>query len=660
MPQSYDYDEGSETWPFFMLTLLLTVLIPMTLMQIWKLTGKTETEDEKVLKVNNSKSVMNKLDDKYTDSSIVTFRDKYNNSINNVFSAKNGLIIVGWICVSVLIQIINSNESIAKSAMGTFDPYEILGVTVSSTEKEIKKAYRNLSLKFHPDKLDRNLSEKERLSMEEIFVQISKAYEALTNPATKENYLLYGHPDGPQSQIHGIALPSFLVNGSLMAKIVIFAYVSLLSIGLPYLVRNWWVKTRSYTKNNIHVETASYFVDRMINYKPSEILTVKLIVSWLSHSKEFRIYYPTLTAADFERLLLAHINREKVDKSERDIQYRIVAKCHTLINGLVAIACGFRNMDIASAALDTFKCIMQAVPDSKYSEILQLPNVNKDHFIENSEDIFTVGKLFTLDDKKIGKVLGISDEELLKDTLAVASNIPFLRLLKAEFKVPGEKNVITGSIPYISLKILVHSARQKVISEKKFPEKYLEDDEDFETIKDPYSNLQTIPLTTYSFSPYFPAKRRSDWVCLIGLQKDNKIIQTPVTIDRLSFKNLNNEFDKRLITEINDKNFNPEEWDIAKINIPLGQPAPNEKGTAFFKVVIKSADYFGPDLEFTMKMDVIDPPPFEEKEEIYEDDSEDNESGESDGEESEEESEDDNDSDYTDIDTDTEDEDEDN
>lgn len=37
-----------------------------------------------------------------------------------------------------------------------FDPFQILGLDTSATEKEIKKAYRKLSLLYHPDKVGLN------------------------------------------------------------------------------------------------------------------------------------------------------------------------------------------------------------------------------------------------------------------------------------------------------------------------------------------------------------------------------------------------------------------------------------------------------------------------------------------------------------------------
>ena len=65
--------------------------------------------------------------------------------------------------------------------------YEMLGVTKTSSTDEIKKAYRKLALKHHPD---RNPDNKEE--SEEKFKAISKGYEILSDPSKKQQYDLYG------------------------------------------------------------------------------------------------------------------------------------------------------------------------------------------------------------------------------------------------------------------------------------------------------------------------------------------------------------------------------------------------------------------------------------------------------------------------------------
>ena len=62
------------------------------------------------------------------------------------------------------------------------DYYYILGIDTSASEKEIKSAYRKLSLKFHPDRNDGDKF------FEEWFKDIQEAYEVLSNPTKKRDY----------------------------------------------------------------------------------------------------------------------------------------------------------------------------------------------------------------------------------------------------------------------------------------------------------------------------------------------------------------------------------------------------------------------------------------------------------------------------------------
>lgn len=71
--------------------------------------------------------------------------------------------------------------------MSTKDFYETLGVARSAGDDEIKKAYRKLAMKYHPD---RNPDNKEA---EEKFKEIQKAYDTLSDPQKKAAYDQYGH-----------------------------------------------------------------------------------------------------------------------------------------------------------------------------------------------------------------------------------------------------------------------------------------------------------------------------------------------------------------------------------------------------------------------------------------------------------------------------------
>ncbi len=71
--------------------------------------------------------------------------------------------------------------------MSKRDYYDILGVSKSTSAEDVKKAYRKLAIKYHPDK---NPGDK---AAEDKFKEAAEAYEVLSNPEKKQKYDQFGH-----------------------------------------------------------------------------------------------------------------------------------------------------------------------------------------------------------------------------------------------------------------------------------------------------------------------------------------------------------------------------------------------------------------------------------------------------------------------------------
>lgn len=71
--------------------------------------------------------------------------------------------------------------------MSKLDYYEVLGISKNADDREIKKSYKRLAMKFHPDRNPGNVSAETK------FKEIKEAYEVLSNPEKRAAYDQYGH-----------------------------------------------------------------------------------------------------------------------------------------------------------------------------------------------------------------------------------------------------------------------------------------------------------------------------------------------------------------------------------------------------------------------------------------------------------------------------------
>ena len=86
-------------------------------------------------------------------------------------------------------------DSMCKAIIGKKDYYDILGLDKSANEEEIRKAYKKMAIKFHPDKNDSKYAA-------DAFKKVSHAFSVLSNKEKKQNYDLYGSEEGVSRAAH--------------------------------------------------------------------------------------------------------------------------------------------------------------------------------------------------------------------------------------------------------------------------------------------------------------------------------------------------------------------------------------------------------------------------------------------------------------------------
>jgi len=182
-------------------------------------------------------------------------------------------------CVTILLTIVFVlllNSIKEHGEVISFDPYQILEIDQGSEVKAIKKAFRGLSLKWHPDK------NKNNPAAEAKFMLINKAYEALTDPDANQKWKEFGNPDGKQSLEVSIGLPSYLLDTE-NRNLVLLTYLLIMVIIIPFCVYKYYATSSKFGEKDVMYDSYSWF-----HHTLNEHLTIKSLPEILCGSAEFR------------------------------------------------------------------------------------------------------------------------------------------------------------------------------------------------------------------------------------------------------------------------------------------------------------------------------------------------------------------------------------
>ncbi|KAI3705076.1 hypothetical protein L1987_75308 [Smallanthus sonchifolius] len=512
-------EENSGLFPIFVLTMIALPLVPYTIMKLCRAASK------KVKSINCQCDVCSRSG---------KYRKSIFKKISNFSTWSNLTLVLLWIIMGVLVYYIkNINREIQ-----VFEPFNILGLQPGASDSEIKKAYRRLSIQYHPDKNPDPAAHK-------YFVEsIAKAYQALTDPISRENFEKYGHPDGRQGFQMGIALPQFLLNIEGASGGILLLWIVGVCILLPLVVAVVYLsKSSKYTGNNVmHQTLSAYYYFMKPSLAPSKVMDVlikaaeymeipirrsdgeplqKLFVLVRSElnldlknikqeQAKFWKQHPALVKT--ELLIQAHLTRQTATLTpelQNDFK-RVVELAPRLIEELMKMAViprtaqGHGWLRPAVGVVELSQCIIQAVPlgarkatggsSEGNAPFLQLP-----HFSEAVMKKIARKKVKTVQEFRDMKIEdraellsqtgGFSAAEI-QDVEAVLDMMPSVTV-EVTCGTEGEEGIQEGDIVTVQAWV---------------------------TLKRANGLIRALPHT-----PYFPSHKEENWWFLLADQNSNNV-----------------------------------------------------------------------------------------------------------------------------------------
>lgn len=415
--------------------------------------------------------------------------------------------------------------------------------------------------------------------MNDYFVELTKAYKALTDEEIRNNYIQFGHPDGKQGFSIGIALPKFIVadgNG----KYVILVYAALLGVLLPYLVGSWWYGTQRMSKEKVLIESANNLFREY-----DENIEEGGIVSALSTGVEFqrslkgtkaesglgklesrifaegaatplagglsvkdRTVLEDLDSSARRKalgLLWAYLGRVELDDPAlNQAKFEVAPIAQALNTSFTAIALAFGTTAPILASYLTGQNLLQALPPGA-SPLLQLPSITPTiaKAIEgDSRTHLSLQEYMRLPEayrKKLTVGKGLLTESQYETAMKVARQLPRLQVEKAFFKVTGEKYIIPSSLVSLVVKgRIIPPGSQNVPEVNELDLEDVDPDEDDldailgrkkKGVKGEKAEEDKIIQPPLAFAPYFARDYSPRWHVFLTDSKQGKIAVPPFT-----------------------------------------------------------------------------------------------------------------------------------
>ncbi|KAI6003519.1 translocation protein sec63 [Pisolithus orientalis] len=528
---NYHYDEAGNMAAYFLISVLAIILVPVTLSTVTRFAAghpKDPKGCQCKLCVERRRQIL--------------ARTK-GSPLKMILTKRMFSVLLGWSLVAFLAYKVANAQDENK----VYNPFDILGIAAGTSEKEIKSHFKKLSKLYHPDKVKATLNQ----TIDEIekrFVDITKAYKALTDETIRRNYELYGHPDGRQELSMGIAIPSWIVEGKNNVW-VLGIYGILVGGVLPGMVGKWWFGNRGRTKEGVSAKTAEGFWKGLA--ETSGITEVgKVFVNAFQHERVTKVGgdlrkvegeiekrlgkdWSELKSSPADEastralvLLYAHFLRlELGSKALLEEQKSLLLQTPLLLNAYLSIASARSWLSPTLAVMRLHAYIAQAIVPGRRSLQAQLPGFAPDAPADEVDDL-----------SDVVRQLRESGDERAEEAQKAFTGLGSLEIVDMRFKVIGERVVTPSSIVFLLVKLRlkdlstlpIDGTKSEVAEPEDSPsnneidEKFLHSRRDAEEIE--------VGDTGVAHAPYWPGLRKPGWWLILADDKSNRIVVPPLKI----------------------------------------------------------------------------------------------------------------------------------